>query len=289
MAMVMDSLHTAYADANAELRKLKSMASFVKYYESLDHEEMANYWSKYLAGAKRVHFPPERTPGTRLRHALRHSSKIFHFPELTDNTITIASVMNTAWAATLSHFGKESDITFMTTSSGRLAPLEGLDRIPGCLTARVPVRVKFDPNQKVLDLLHTTQMNSAECVDYEQYGAQNIAKLGKDIEHAITDLPGIFSLQPWQQRQSVEELSSEVALVTPAYDKYSAAESSDGFFSQVLITQCFMGEDETDLQTYWNSDVLTETQADAVNDYLAKVACNLAQHMDKTVGEVLSM
>jgi hypothetical protein len=291
MGLVIDNLFSAYH--GMELRPLKNIASFVKYCKSLDEEAMAEYWRKELSGCQRTTFPPERTPTTRLRHVTKHHPNIIRLPGIFKNyDITSSTIMTVACAAMLSHFSKQDDVTTMTISSGRHAPVEGLEKIPGCITARMPLRVRFDHNQTVKELLEKIQDDASDRVAFEQYGVQNMAKLSPEIANAITDTTSVFSMQPWHQKSAVKE-GLEIdeddlqPLLQTAHDKYSLAETSDGFFTQSLVVQCWTAEEDIDIETYWNSDVLTDLQAVAASDYIGKVACAFVENMDKPVLEVL--
>ncbi|MEM9566927.1 MAG: amino acid adenylation domain-containing protein [Cyanobacteria bacterium P01_E01_bin.34] len=82
--------------------------------------------------------------------------------QLTLNTITQG-----AWALLLSLYSGEPDIIFGTTSSGRPAELQGVERMVGLFIGTLPIRVRIPSEQNLIPWLQELQAAQVEMRGYE--------------------------------------------------------------------------------------------------------------------------
>ncbi len=81
--------------------------------------------------------------------------------------LTVNTMVQTAWALTLSRHSGEADVVFGATVSGRPPELSGVENMPGLFINTLPVRVQIKPAQTILSLLHQVQKFSVESRDFE--------------------------------------------------------------------------------------------------------------------------
>ncbi|UKZ82421.1 NRPS [Trichoderma virens FT-333] len=170
---------------------------FIQYILQLEEDTTANYWKNQLHNAQRTIFPPndvarDKPAATQM---LQSSIELPH--GLDNSTVTIATVIRAAWAIVLARYCDSDDVTFGTTISGRQAPIPEIMGMVGPTIATVPVRVRINRQQLISDFLEGVQRQAVEMIAFEQYGLQNIAKLGDDARDAC-DFSSLLVVQPIQ-------------------------------------------------------------------------------------------
>ncbi|OJJ50363.1 hypothetical protein ASPZODRAFT_13447 [Penicilliopsis zonata CBS 506.65] len=96
--------------------------------------------------------------------------------------ITIATVVQAAWALTLAKMCAQSDVVFGLTINGRNAGVPGIETAVGPCVNIVPVRVRFGEGWNGLDLFRYIQDQQVANMPYENLGF-------RDIIHNCTDWP----------------------------------------------------------------------------------------------------
>lgn len=262
-------------------------AGFVKFARNVDVEGATDFWSRHLEGAEQTTWPRPRTPETPYKGGVTETlSRGVQLPSL-DASITPATIMTGAWALALSRLDSRSDVCFTRTSSGRQAPLEGLETVAGLTTARVPVRVQIDQDISIAQFLSDIQNTAAESVPYEHFGSKNIAKLlPASAAPAILQPTSLLLLQPAKHLNI--ETSEEDTLIVPAAEKMTGAEALDGFYLMPLVTDCFLGEDRIDLHSAYNRHVVSKVEIEAFHEELERLILHLCTRSGEVVASVFS-
>lgn len=89
-------------------------------------------------------------------------------------SITIATVVQAAWAMTLAKISAQPDVVFGLTINGRNASVPGIETAVGPCVNIIPVRVAFGENWNGLDLLRYIQDQSVANMPYENLGFREI-------------------------------------------------------------------------------------------------------------------
>ncbi len=161
---------------------------YVAWYLRQDHQQAETYWRAYLDGfdsptplpAARAAFTGDETHAE-LRFALdaRETAEILRFAAA--QGLTVATVLQAAWALLLHRYSDETDIVFGVTVSGRDINLVGSDNIVGLLINTIPLRVRIDATP-LGDWLRRLQ---AEQIESRRWAFMPLAEI-----HACSDLPG---------------------------------------------------------------------------------------------------
>ncbi|WP_145052127.1 non-ribosomal peptide synthetase [Paenibacillus xylanexedens] len=85
----------------------------------------------------------------------------------TESRITVNTVLQGAWALTLSRYSQESDVLFGVTSSGRGAELEGAEHMVGLFINTLPLRIQVDGEQVVREWLQSVHRRQSTIRQYE--------------------------------------------------------------------------------------------------------------------------
>jgi aryl carrier-like protein len=97
-------------------------------------------------------------------------------------SITVATVVQAAWAVTLAKISAQPDVVFGLTINGRNASVPGIETAVGPCVNMIPVRVAFGDHWNGLDLLRYIQDQSVANMPYENLGF-------REIIHRCTDWP----------------------------------------------------------------------------------------------------
>ncbi|KAH7388999.1 hypothetical protein BKA64DRAFT_711107 [Cadophora sp. MPI-SDFR-AT-0126] len=131
------------------------------------------FWQTLLEGSTMTRIVEHRGPS--FRNAINKSLKrTVAAPENRRTSITFASMVKTAWALVLAKFSASSDVIFGQITTGRSAPIPGIDEIVGPCMNLVPARVKLGSAATFSELLQQVQTQHLDTLPYESLGFQHI-------------------------------------------------------------------------------------------------------------------
>ena len=115
---------------------------------------------EYVSGPTRAEYAGEvREIPESMSRALRTLAK--------DRQLTLNTLVQGAWALYLGASAARDDVVFGITVSGRPADLPGIDSMVGVFINTQPLRVKIQPEAKLLPWLETLQSEQAEAREFE--------------------------------------------------------------------------------------------------------------------------
>ncbi|KAL3466107.1 hypothetical protein BJX64DRAFT_284685 [Aspergillus heterothallicus] len=149
--------------------RVMAYRDFVNYQAQLPIDESMKYWSKYLTGAQPSHFPLNGDPLGRqdIRSA---RSKIILGPQRLGDFC--------AWALVLRAYTGLEDICFSYATSGRDAPLKGINNAVGAFLNAVVCRVRVPPAATVLQALGQVKGDFMESLSHQYFSAMDEAQSG---------------------------------------------------------------------------------------------------------------
>jgi amino acid adenylation domain-containing protein len=267
-----------------EAPRLQPYSSFVSYVTCMDTQSAAEFWERQLSDANQAIFPAQNRSSGPITTRVVTEKMTASSPS---DSITLASVLRAAWALVLARYNDTRDITFGATVSGRNAPVPGLAMTPGLVIATVPVRVKFDGQQRIHDYLSAVQNQATEMIAFEQFGLHNISKLSESIRDAC-DFSSLMVIQPLQKMGLGEDMDDKVLVPTQAAF-HSIEDAVQGFFNYPLIMQCELAEDSTELTLIYDSSVLHDSQSQAIAQQFKHVVQQLTTYSSEDVLDSVSM
>jgi amino acid adenylation domain-containing protein len=133
------------------------------------------FWRDYLAGyAEPVGAPGRGTAGngstgSRREHrfALNEETTTQLVKQAARIGVTLNCLVQTAWGLVLGHANDVEDVVFGTTVSGRNAKIKDVERLVGLCINTVPVRVRWDRDQPIEDLLRKMNRGMAESMPHQ--------------------------------------------------------------------------------------------------------------------------
>ncbi|MFD0279912.1 amino acid adenylation domain-containing protein, partial [Kitasatospora sp. NPDC127111] len=109
--------------------------------------------------------------------------------------VTLNTVLQAAWGLVLSRRTGQHDVVFGAVVSGRNPQLAGVESMVGLLITMVPVRVRLDPAQSLLDAVVRLQDEQSRLTPHHHLGLapiQRLAGLGDLFDTSL-----VFENYPW--------------------------------------------------------------------------------------------
>ncbi|KAH8425870.1 nonribosomal peptide synthase Pes1 [Aspergillus melleus] len=139
--------------------------------------EHYQHWKTLLKGSQMTEVIRREVPNN-FQHigGFTEQKKTIHFPPTVLENVTIATVMQSAWAMTLAKLSAHADVVFGLTISGRNATIPGIEATVGPCLNMIPVRVKFGEHWTGLDLFRYLQDQQVANMPYESLGFREIIR-----------------------------------------------------------------------------------------------------------------
>ncbi|KAL5334140.1 hypothetical protein BJX70DRAFT_402843 [Aspergillus crustosus] len=155
---------------------------FVNYQARLPAEESMAYWSQYLAGAQPSIFPLNGDPIDRKDLWTVRSTVPFDSEDLREFcgkfNVTTANICQVAWALVLRSWTGLEDVCFSYATSGRDAPLKGINNTVGAFLNAIVCRVKVPPIKTVSEALMQAKNDFVESLAHQYFSALDDAQTG---------------------------------------------------------------------------------------------------------------
>jgi amino acid adenylation domain-containing protein/non-ribosomal peptide synthase protein (TIGR01720 family) len=248
LGLMLDQLQQIYE--GQRIRHPSPYANFIQYVQAMDEQVSSSYWTQQLANLEAVDFPRLPTPLYRPQttDSLHH---IFEVPQMHGSGVTMATILYSAWALTLSRTSESTDIVFGLTQNGRTAPVKDIDTMFGPTMSTVPMRIQVDKNQQIKEFLEEVQYNVAGMIPHEQLGLQRIKRLNFDCQSA-SEFKNLFVVQNHESSSHLKTLLEPVK------------SASEGFMPYALLVECTLREQAVHIDMQFDGNVLSDSEAHGV-------------------------
>ncbi|PYH46246.1 nonribosomal peptide synthase Pes1 [Aspergillus saccharolyticus JOP 1030-1] len=136
-----------------------------------------HHWSTILKGSKMTQIIHRTQPNTYLHiGSFAEHKKTINLPSTAIGNVTLATVMQSAWAITLAKLTAQSDVVFGLTVNGRNASVPGIETTVGPCLNILPIRVKFREHWTGIDLFRYLQDQQIANMPYESLGFREIIR-----------------------------------------------------------------------------------------------------------------
>ncbi|WP_314414707.1 non-ribosomal peptide synthetase [Streptomyces sp. DSM 40484] len=178
----LEAVYRADGDAGA-LPPIRSYRDYLAWLGRQDREAARVAWREELAGAEE---PTLVAPANPARLPLRPETVLGECDaELTrvlndvarQGDVTVATVMQGAWALVLARLSGRRDVVFGTTVAGRPADLPGAESLIGLFINTLPVRAELAGDLSVADLLSELQTRHINLMGHQYLGLAEIKQI----------------------------------------------------------------------------------------------------------------
>ncbi|KAJ5898281.1 hypothetical protein N7504_008569 [Penicillium tannophilum] len=175
LSKIMSAIKHSYE--GSPLPPVTSYASYLRQLPGTIGPDHYNHWSKLMKGSQMTQVV--RRKGTTMFQnigAFTEIKKTIEIPPTALGNVTVATVMQAAWALTLAKLSSQSDVVFGLTISGRNATVPGIESTVGPCVNVIPVRVNFNDRWTGLELFRYLQDQQVSNMPFESLGFREIIK-----------------------------------------------------------------------------------------------------------------
>ena len=268
---ILDALQESY-ESRQPLAPRK-YGQVIQYLTRQDNEASKEYWTKELANAKPNTFPPLPVDYSRSNFdeesTLTWKGTVFPRRRADKpSSITIASIIKTAWAIVLSKWCNSDDICFGMTVSGRTAPILNANEVAFPLITTIPVRVKLRANQEISKVLEKIQSKAIEVIPFEQFGLRNISNLNSEAA-ACCKFSSLLVLQT-EEIMDLGSMSEKRIIVTQTTEETE-------YCDYPLVLQAVIRSETVDFIFMYDSSLVQESQCIAIFQHFENLIPQLEQ------------
>ncbi|KAK8150330.1 hypothetical protein G3M48_002611 [Beauveria asiatica] len=177
--LIMNEVALAYEDGVSDM-PAPSFSKYIEFLQEISVEESTKYWTTRLAGAEPRCLPrSSATESQSLDNAHVEMSNLEALYRFRDTYgVTIANVLQLAWALVLARHSGSNDALFGYVANGRDAPVDGVSQMAGPLINMMASRICF--RGKRLSVADTAKQVQNDFMEAFKYQRASLA----DIQHA---------------------------------------------------------------------------------------------------------
>jgi len=177
--IILRDLRTAYsAELDLDGAPFKNVISYLA---QRGEGEARTYWAKYLSGVKPCSFPimAEAQEGGRRNETVHvpniNATAVHAFCQAWE--VTLATVIQTAWALVLSRYTGSTTPCFGNLISRRNLPISDVGEIFGPLVAMLPCRVHLGKQQTILEVLRAVQDDHINSLPHQSFSLSSMLNM----------------------------------------------------------------------------------------------------------------
>ncbi|PYH86079.1 nonribosomal peptide synthase [Aspergillus uvarum CBS 121591] len=273
MDIVLREVAQAYQTSLSSPAPLYS--NYISYLQEQEENNAIEYWKTYLDGLEPCYFPSINQDAMGLRKPQSLQFNVPGFRRIaafsSRKSLTISSVLQTAWALVLRHYTSAGDVSFGYLSHGRDIPLDDAESIVGPMINMMVLRVVFSEDKKLINILEGARDDVLNSLTYQH---SSLA----EIHHAL-DLQGRSAFNT--------TLSFASAAADAAEDVISFENLAGGGSTEydIAVNASVVGEELQINFSYWFS-ALSDQQAKAVAQSFSNFIDILTRSPEASLREV---
>ncbi|MEU7765336.1 amino acid adenylation domain-containing protein [Nocardia sp. NPDC049190] len=198
-----------------------------------------------------------------------------------DAGATVNTLVQAAWAMLLAMLTGRTDVVFGGTVSGRPPELAGVEEMVGLFINTLPVRVRLDPAEQVVDLLARLQAEQARLMDHQHVGLAAIHQAVGVAE--LFDTLTVFESYPID-RAALSRALDIAGMRVLDVDTTDAAPYPLNLM--VIPLRGAEGQDTLRITVKYMADQLTPEQAQPLLDRFVRLLTQLAANPRALVSEL---
>lgn len=276
LGLVFDELEKIHLGSELSSSSSADFRQLVRHATGIEKDEAKSFWANHFAGSESAPFPAlpspmyEPVPRSISTHAVTNISWPSH-------GITPSTLVRAAISILVSKYTDTRDVTFGITSSGRQAPIPGIERMVGPAIATVPFRVSFEADDSLEAFLSKMQTSAVEMTKYEQTGLQHIRKMSADCDNAC-QFQMLVIVQPADE---ASEWSSNII------ERDVVPDEPQELDTYAMTLECQLNPNGVKIKTTFDENVMSEMHVRRFEGQLEHTLRQLcAANKITTVGEV---
>lgn len=257
-----------------------SYVNYINWLSNIDHTASKEYWRNYLQGFSQTTGLPN-SGGKEYDQSVKIiqiKDKYAQIEKISKtNNLTINTIIQGVWGILLSKYNNTQDSVFGTIVSGRPAELDGIENMIGLFVNAVPVRVTYNRELKLLDLLIELQQQEAKGKDHHYTQLTEIQKTN-ELGATLFDHILVFENYPVIDKINDSQKDVEHFSITSA----SLFEQTNFDFNLIINPS----EDELEVQFVYNKFVYDHSLIETISHQFEYLMNNLESLCDQLVADI---
>jgi len=267
------------------LPKIRPYAEYVKWLMKNDKEKSVQYWNNYLDGFQgkvSLPFPKQNTnaykPGEVFYTVTKDlREKIIAFCQ--QNSVTENVFFQGIWGILLAKYNNTNDVVFGGIVSGRPAEIQDVENIIGLFINTIPIRILFDKESNVKQILLKVQQKSIESLPYHYQSIAEI-QLNANRNQQLFDHIMVFENYPVEEI-IVNELSSQNKKANIKLLETESYEGEGYDFSVVIVPGI-----ETKVRFTYNSTKYIQSDIESLKKHFESLLNQVVENFEKPISEI---
>ncbi|UCH96478.1 MAG: AMP-binding protein, partial [Candidatus Aminicenantes bacterium] len=258
---------------------------FVKWIRNRDLEKEKTFWRDYLRSfdtlsqlsikrsRKREEITTTYTKSCQLRFGVDLKGKLEDFVK--NYSITLASLLYTAWGVLLQKYNNSNDVVFGTTVSGRSAKIEGIENMVGLFINTLPLRIQTEYNETTRDLLQRTDQTLRWREVVEHSSLPEIKKYC-DMGNREELFDSIVIIENYPLDRGLVRGNRDLSI-----DSYAMKE-----MTHYDLTLSIMAFDEIQLQVVYTGDLFADKSIERLCHHFRDIVETIIKDPDQLVADI---
>jgi amino acid adenylation domain-containing protein/non-ribosomal peptide synthase protein (TIGR01720 family) len=247
-ALVLNCVYAQYQ--RIEATPLVPFKEFIYNLGTANSGVSAQFWRTQLTDANQINFPSLPSVDYQARTDRRDFYNLkFVRAQRAASNITSATIIRAAWAIVVGRYSASDDVVFGATLSGRNTSDHSTASIAGPTITTVPVRCRIDKAASVTAFLKQVQRQAADMFAHEQFGLQNIGRLGSEIREA-SSFQNLLIVNSTPTESPKDELFRESAVPGHQAD----------FLTYPLTLECTLSSGGANVVAQYDSNLIVPEQ-----------------------------
>ncbi|KAL4787135.1 hypothetical protein BJX76DRAFT_354543 [Aspergillus varians] len=278
LQLLIQRAQLAYYDHPSSEIRTSPFHDFVQYTQSQMNAAL-EYWKGQFEDADADPFPALLAPSVRPR-ALQ-TKRCSLRPGPLHSSVTRSTAIRLAWALVQAQYQGKQDVVFGMVSSGRAAPVKGVEAISAPTIATVPLRVTIDPTTTVGKGLEKLQQNIAHMALFEQVGLHAIAALGPNSSRACS----FQTLLNVEGQDELARMGSGLDII-----EHVDTTAADGAFNTyALELTASLTPDLVTIDTAFDDSIISDWQVQRMLDQFAFLLEQVHIRPDASIQDVMTV
>ncbi|WP_442738393.1 amino acid adenylation domain-containing protein [Streptomyces pseudogriseolus] len=276
-SLLVDELLCLYGRRDSVLSPAPRFSAYLEWLAAADPQEALEAWAQALSGipGPTLVAPAAPDAGGELPHRVLRNVSAIRTAALADRArrcgVTINTVVQVAWGLVLRLLTDRDDVLFGMTVSGRTAEVAGIDRMVGLLINTLPVRVRLEPSDTLLNVLERVQDQQLDLLEHHHLGLTDIQRQAGF--GPLFDTTTAFDNYPVSGEEQVMGTARLVGV--SGFDATHYA----------LSLVCMPGE-QLRVRLDYRPGAFTRAEAERIGDWFERILAAVADEPDRRIADL---
>ncbi|WP_423220166.1 amino acid adenylation domain-containing protein [Bacillus thuringiensis] len=280
---IMDNYKAFVKGKEIPIEKTVSYSRYLQWLDQQDKVVALEYWKNYLhAYEQEIVFPEHRLKVDKYKRRQERISltetitaKLKNLAET--NSITLSSIIQTAWGVLLQKYNNTNDVVFGSVVSGRPSEINGIENMVGLFINAVPIRLRIKDTTSFIELAKKINKDFIEANTYSYCSLAEVQALtnmkNKLINHVV-----VYENYP---------LDMNLASFHSNYESELKITATSGFEqTNYNLELLIIPGNELNMKITYNNNIYSKEVISAILQNLVNVLNHLAFNQEVKVSDI---